>query len=360
MELFALFLPQFHEIPENDEWWGKGFTEWRNVRGAKPLFKGHLQPRHPFEDNYYNLMNKDTVVWQTSLLKDYGIDGLIYYHYYFNGRKLLERPAENLLKWTEIDQPFFFNWANHSWNRSWKGSTEVLMEQTYGNEDDWKRHFEYLLPFFQDKRYKKINNKPVFMIYNPSFPEKIAMFSCFNEWCKEKGFDGIFVIDECFSPYTTEWKRFFADRDNISQKMYLTLPLAGRSIVTHEKSKITQLKHKIINKLNQKGIIRTLIKYEGNDLLRAVMNEKYHDEAIIPGLFFEWDNTPRHGNRGYIINPISEDVFLEYMEYYKDSDMMIVNAWNEWCEGMMLEPTKENGYRYLEWIKKWKVDAIKS
>ena len=136
-------MPQFHEIPENNEWWGDGFTEWINVKKAQPLFKGHLQPKHPLNNNYYDLMSKKTVEWQTSLMHKYGIYGMIYYHYYFCGRMLLEKPAENLLRWKEIDQPFFFCWANHTWNRSWKGSKEVLLEQTYGDETDWKRHFDY-------------------------------------------------------------------------------------------------------------------------------------------------------------------------------------------------------------------------
>ena len=147
MKQFAFYLPQFHRIPENDEWWGSGFTEWRNVKNATPLFKGHMQPKVPLDNNYYNLLNKKTVVEQTALLHKYGLSGLIYYHYYFNGKTLLEKPAENLLSWTDISQPFFFCWANHTWYRSWEGSKEVLIEQTYGTESDWEKHFEYLLPF---------------------------------------------------------------------------------------------------------------------------------------------------------------------------------------------------------------------
>ena len=132
MKKFAFFLPQFHEIPENDKWWGKGFTEWTNVKNARSLFKGHVQPKHPLNDNYYNLLDKSTVEWQTKLMNQYGIDGFIYYHYYFTGKLLLEKPAENLLKWKDIPQNFFFCWANHTWNRSWEGKTDILLEQKYG------------------------------------------------------------------------------------------------------------------------------------------------------------------------------------------------------------------------------------
>ena len=139
MKIFAFFLPQFHTIPENDLWWGKGFTEWTNVKTAKPLFLGHKQPVHPLNNRYYNLLEKETVEWQTSLLHQYSIDGLIYYHYYFDGKLLLEQPAENLLKWKEINQPFFFCWANHPWRKTWNGSSEILMPLTYGDEAGWEK-----------------------------------------------------------------------------------------------------------------------------------------------------------------------------------------------------------------------------
>ena len=161
MRWFAFYLPQFHETKENNEWWGKGFTEWTHVNGAKSLYKGHRQPIAPLDKNYYDLMNKESVEWQTSLMHQYGVDGLVYYHYYFRGQKLLEKPAENLLKWTDIDQPFFFCWANHTWYQAINGVKKVLREQTYGTQEDWDDHFQYLLPFFRDDRYEKIDNKPV-------------------------------------------------------------------------------------------------------------------------------------------------------------------------------------------------------
>lgn len=148
MKKFAFYLPQFHTIPENDEWWGVGFTEWTKVKSDVPLYKGHIQPIHPYNDNCYNLLDKGTVVWQNNLMHEYGIDGMIYYHYYFKGRKLLEKPVENLLIWKDINQPFFFCWANHDWNRFWQGTKEILVKQEYGTKDDWEEHFQYLLPFF--------------------------------------------------------------------------------------------------------------------------------------------------------------------------------------------------------------------
>lgn len=355
MKVYALYLPQFHETKENNEWWGKGFTEWVNVKKATPLYKGHMQPRHPLNNNYYNLLEKQTVEWQTNLMHEYGVDGLIYYHYYFNGKLILEKPAENLLQWKDINQPFFFNWANHTWNRSWRGSKEVLMDQTYGDIDVWRKHFDYLLPFFKDYRYIKIDNKPLFIIYDSSFPEKNEMFKCFNDWCIASGFAGLYLIEECFSLADNQYEKVIAQKSVATEKIYLTEPLIGRSLFNHSKSKVALFLDKMKYHLNQKGIIRIIQKYDGDTLLRGVMKHKSSKaDKVIPGIFFEWDNTPRHGNRGYIIEPITRKCFDEYMDYYKDSEFIIINAWNEWCEGMMLEPTEELGHTYLEWIRDWK------
>lgn len=353
MKIFALYLPQYHEIPENNKWWGKGFTEWVNVKKAKPLFKGHVQPKHPLNNNYYNLLNKDTVVWQTDLMKKHGISGMIYYHYYFNGKLLLEKPAENLLQWKDIDQPFFFCWANRTWFRSWEGSRKVLIEQTYGNKDAWRKHFEYLLPFFKDDRYEKVDNKPVFMLYDSRIQEKQDMFRAFDTWCKEAGFDGLYLIEECYSIpdamlYSEEEKN-----NGISTSYFLAEPLVGKELWIRRHGVASDYWNRLLNKMNQKGIVHHLFQYSGDDIMKLLIRKQPHDKKIVPGIFFEWDNTPRHGERGYIINPPSKTTFFNYMNSIKYSDYAVINAWNEWCEGMMLEPSEENGYRYLKWIKEW-------
>lgn len=350
MRLFALYLPQFHTIPENDEWWGKGFTEWTNVKKAKPLFSGHQQPIAPLDGNYYNLLEKQTVINQTRLMKEYGITGMIYYHYYFCGKKLLEKPAENLLKWTDIDQPFFFCWANHTWNRAWKGSKEVLLEQTYGTEADWRAHFDYLLPFFLDSRYEKRNNKPVLMIYQ-DFPEKKAMLDRFNTWCRDNGFDGICVIEECFNADASYVNNF---RNNISpytEKIYVTEPLSGRQLAYNTSSFVVNKYRRLLYRLRQKGILKSVETYNGDRIYAAKLKNEPRAEDLIHGLFFEWDNTPRHSTRGYIITPPSKESFMKYAYSIRDDEYIFLNAWNEWAEGMVLEPTVQNGYKYLEWTK---------
>lgn len=341
MKKFAFFLPQFHEIKENNKWWGKGFTEWVKVKNATPLFNGHNQPKEPL-DGYYNLLDKHTVEQQTKLMKDYQIDGLIYYHYYFKGKKLLQKPAENLLKWKDINQPFFFCWANHSWIKSWEGNSTILQEQTYGNELDWEKHFNYLLPFFKDDRYIKKNNKPLLMIFKTIFDEKENICNFFDKKCQENGFDGIYIINSCNN--MEEYKTNTSKKSQYCVLNFLREPLfslnAYRTIFI-----------KVIYKIKKILFPKKIDIYNGNKILNASINKMIKHKNVIHGLFFEWDNTPRHKNRGYIITPINKHNFEKYMNCIKDEEFLFINAWNEWAEGMILEGTKENGYKYLEWIK---------
>ena len=345
---FAFYLPQFHRIPENDEWWGSGFTEWRNVKNATPLFKGHMQPKVPLDNNYYNLLNKKTVVEQTALLHKYGLSGLIYYHYYFNGKTLLEKPAENLLSWTDISQPFFFCWANHTWYRSWEGSKEVLIEQTYGTESDWEKHFEYLLPFFKDSRYEKKNNKPLFMIFNSEFQKKKEMFDYFEKKCIENGFSGICIIETCENIDNMDVQQ--KSKSNQCEYLFLREPTVSRNAY------IKSLRYapiRLIRKLKRLLCGPYVIKFNGNRLFDLMCCYKLGNKSIARGVFFEWDNTPRHSIRGTIITPPDKKRYLQYMDSIKDTEYLFINAWNEWAEGMMLEPTVENKYKYLEWISCW-------
>lgn len=348
MKKFAFFLPQFHEIPENDKWWGKGFTEWTNVRNAKPLYQGHLQPKHPLNNNYYNLLKKETMQWQTNLMRKYGLDGLIYYHYYFTGRMLLEKPAENLLKWKDIPQHFFFCWANHTWNRSWEGKTTVLLEQKYGNKEDWEKHFQYLLPFFKDDRYEKRNNKPLFMIFKSHFREKKQIFDYFDKRCKDEGFNGICIIETYNGD--EDLKNFVKNQTRVTDFIFYREPTISQFGYIHD-NLLRRIYHHYNKKLRDNGILNKPYVMNGNGLMSWKLKNEPLGKNIANGLWFEWDNTPRHKQRGYVITPYSHDKFIKYMDLIKNQEYLFINAWNEWAEGMIMEPTEENGYKYLEWLK---------
>ncbi|MBN2922033.1 MAG: glycoside hydrolase family 99-like domain-containing protein [Lactobacillus sp.] len=349
MKKFAYYLPQFHQIPENDRWWGKGFTEWVNVKKAVALYKGHQQPKIPLEHNYYEL-NEKTLREQANLANNYKIDGMIFYHYYFCGKKLLQKPAEILLNQKDIQMNFFFCWANHSWIRSWEGSKEILVEQTYGTKEDWIHHFNYLLPFFQDKRYEKKDNKPIFVIFNSNFKEKEEMFRVWNSLALNNGFDGIYFIErlEHYQDVKT------LENKNSNKCYYYREPNAAIDSFSHRGCYfLSRCKHKAIRMLSNKGI-KCIEVYSGDKLFNEMIRNYRQD--VIPGLFFEWDNTPRHGYRGYVINPPCKELFIKYMDTIKDSEYVFINAWNEWCEGMILEPTEENKCKYLEWIREWSIE----
>lgn len=357
MKKFAIYLPQFHEIPENNKWWGQGFTEWTNVKKGAPLFKGHVQPKTPLNNNYYNLLNEDTIKWQTSLMKEYGIDGLIYYHYYFQGKLMLEKPAENLIKNKDINQPFFFYWANHTWYRSWEGTKEILLEQTYGDKSDWEKHFQYLLPFFKDERYEKKDNMPLFMVFNTDFECKNELLEYFDSRCKDEGFAGLYAI-ETFLDGKYKWpndlNESLANLSKCSKKLYLREANTALNIYSSKYKFYPTKAIKRINKTISKIFGKEKVSiYDGNTLYNLIIKEEPINEKIIHGLFFEWDNTPRHSTRGFVITPPSKEMFDKAMNHFKNEDYIFFNAWNEWAEGMMLEPTEENKYKYLEWIKEY-------
>lgn len=216
MRFIAFYLPQFHTFPENDEWWGKGFTEWTNVKKAKQLFSWQYQPRKPYQDNYYDLDKefKTTMSWQIRIAKEYGLEGFCFYHYWFeNGKKLMEKPIENFLKDQELDMPFCLSWANEPWTRAWDGSSQqVIMPQAYGDKEEWMKHFEYLLSFFKDDRYIKVDEKPMFLIYRIELiPNIDEMLKLWNDLAIKAGFDGLFIVSQGSVYGTTKQKNKLID-----------------------------------------------------------------------------------------------------------------------------------------------------
>lgn len=345
-KLFALYLPQFHQIPENDRWWGTGFTEWTAVKKAKPLFLGHNQPRIPWQDNYYNLLNKDTLEWQSNLARKYGVDGFAFYHYWFEyGKKLLEKPAELFLKCKDIDISYCFFWANETWARAWSNISNknvwmdganntsgsgVLMQQSYGDVSLWERHIDYLIPFFQDHRYIKIDNRPLFIVYRPMHLYCLPdMKDVWDRELRKFGFDGIYLVGE----FEEVWHPNICE---IDAWMYMTT-----------------------RNSDNKKINCGVELYDYDEYWHAFLRNILwlRDEMVYYCPIVNFDNTPRWGKDGMAYFNVTPEKFQRYMTYllniaYKKRHKLIfINAWNEWGEGNYLEPDQKNKFAYLEAIQ---------
>ena len=365
MKLIAFYLPQFHTFPENDKWWGKGFTEWTNVKKAVPLFKEHNQPRIPLNENYYDLSDENVMIWQTQIAKEYGIYGFCYYHYWFDGHMLMEKPMELMLNNKDIDLPFCICWANEDWTKAWADcSKEVLISQTYSDKRDWNRHFEYFLKFFNDKRYIYQDEKPVLVIYRPEIiPTLKEMLEYWTELAKKNGLNGItymyqsnaydHTVDKNGSlfNYAIEYqpgrvKGFISNRPKKEQQSCCVSSIIKKSL------------NSIVNKFGLRQTKMSTMWYSYDDAWNRILKLHPIDEKSIPGAFVDWDNTPRYGGKGSLYVGVTPEKFQNYLskqikhakqEYKKD--MIFIFAWNEWGEGGYLEPDKTNGYKMLEAIK---------
>ncbi|HCJ08070.1 MAG TPA: methyltransferase type 11 [Lachnospiraceae bacterium] len=350
-KIIAYYLPQFYETEYNNKWWGKGFTEWVRVKNAKPLYENHNQPKIPLNHNYYNLLDKHTVEWQTELAKNYGIDGFAYYHYWFEGNLLLEKPAENLLKWKDINQNFFFFWANHTWYQANNGKKKVLIEQVDGGEKDWKRHYQYMRKFFLDNRYIKINNKPVIGIYNmSSLVNPDSMIDLWNVMARNDGFDGVFIIEN-------KVKKNAHSQCKKSDAIVARQPLIALNEINLKfyKRVIRKIKSVLIPIPKKPQVI------DYNKIAQLERDYETHSlKTEYLGCSVGWDNTPRHSNYGQVFCNSDANVFqktvLELLEKSQknNNEFLFINAWNEWAEGMYLEPDEENEYDFLAAIKKAK------
>ncbi len=356
MKVMCMYLPQYHTFPENDEWWGEGYTEWTAVRSGKPLFANHIQPRVPLENRYYDLVNEgvETLTWQAELAKEYGIYGFSIYHYWFKGRQLMERPMEILRDHPEIPLRYCVCWANETWTRTWYGlADQVLMQQDYGTEADWKIHFDYLCTFFRDERYIKIQNRPLLQIYRTfDIEELAAMRQCFDKWAKEAGFDGIYIMSGKTAGQQEErtelvdgyyyFEPGYSLKHNLTkaQKFYYNASVLVRSL---------------LNKVRKNKKLERRIPAEW--IYSAIDGREYRDNEF-PGLIPNWDNTPRRSYKGLVYTGTNPKRFEEVLHNLKKKvsgdreDFVFINAFNEWGEGAVLEPDTADGYGYLEAVKR--------
>lgn len=370
-KVFAMYLPQYHCIPENDEFWGKGFTDWVTVKKAKPLYKGHAQPRVPLNDNYYDLSQVDNVEWQAKLANEYGIYGFGVYHYWFNNEKnLLTRPAEILRDSKNGYVKYFFSWDNANWKRSWsnvKGNDwapiadnpqekhrgpQILIQYILGSESDWRKHYEYVRTHFLSPNYEKFNNKPLFSIICFS-REILLMCESWDKWAKEDGFDGMcFIFQNC--PSWFKPKKSF---------LYNYEPHYVGWINANLGMKLKSYPRRVLNKaLRIIGFnIKKGVTYFDYDLVwRRLITyvSKQNNYITIEGAFVGYDDSPRRGHNGSkVIKGATPDKFRKYFsQFYRiiqghDKPYIFLTAWNEWGEGAYLEPDTVYGFDYLNAVK---------
>ena len=365
IEIIAFYLAQFDAFPENDQWWGKGFTEWTNVKKSKPLYKGHYQPTIPLNQNFYTLEDIKVMEWQAGLARKYGISGFCFYHYWFgNGRQLMEKPVDNYLIHTEIDFPFCLCWANHNWSRTWVGGDkDILIEVEYGDKEEWERHFQYLLPFFKDRRYMLMEEKPILVIYQPQLIDSFGqMVAYLQSRAKEEGLNGLTIIaQDMFFPekkeiedyvdykiqYEPDFSRKWAWANKLETLRYYP-PFLFDLFMYKAKGRI---------KKTTKGKVCKVRTCSYNSIWKYNIRRKNKDRKMIPGAFVKCDVTPRRQDRALIFRGNTPEKFGEYMREYilkckmEGKHTIFLSAWNEWGEGMYLEPDEKDGYKYLEGVR---------
>ncbi len=347
LRALAVVLPQFHPIEENDKWWGKGFTEWLNVVRAKPRFKNHYQPHIPADLGFYDMRLEQTRAEQAKLAKEHGIFGFCYYHYWFNGQRLIEQPFNEVLKLKKPDFPFLLCWANENWTRRWDGKDrEVLMKQDYSQEDH-QNHAKYLCEeVFSDERYIKIDNKPVFLFYNTGvIPDLQITIETWREEVKKNGFPDVYLCgvktfenaipnaEKVGFDAVVEWQ---PDWDNLNMKLNVW--------------------NRIKNKLKI-GIIYKSDTFES--IVTRMLAKKKPTGKYFPGIMPSWDNSARRKNNAFIVKGSTPELYQKWLKglcegFEPSSDnenLVFINAWNEWAEGNHLEPDQKWGRAYLEATK---------
>ena len=364
IRLLALYLPQFHPIPENDEWWGKGFTEWTNVAKAKPLFKGHYQPKIPTDLGFYDLRMSEVREEQAKLAKEAGIEGFCYWHYWFgNGRRLLERPFNEVVSSGKPDFPFCLCWANHSWsNKTWKQSksrfeeNSLLMEQLYPGEDDYRNHFYALLDAFKDDRYIRVDGKPVFFIFNSHFPEVTEFLKVWRTLAKENGLGDFHFVGML---YTASLKSTTTVKERIDEIMSLgfdAVNTIGNTKAELEVGKAKSYTHAAISKFLKYD---TVIKYKQEDIDKHMFSEEDKLDYVYPTVMPNWDRSPRCGKACVIYTDSTPEVFEKHVKdainLVKDKPVdhriVTIRSWNEWGEGNYMEPDLKYGHGYLDAMK---------
>ncbi len=372
--IIALYLPQFHPIPENDKWWGPGFTEWTNVVKAKPLFKGHVQPKLPADLGFYDLRLPETREAQATLAREAGIEGFCYYHYWFGGKQLLERPFNEVLASGKPDFPFCLCWANHSWsNKTWNRksnlqSNSILIEQTYPGEEDDSAHFMSLLPAFKDPRYITVDGKPVFFLYNPWEHVRVREWiSLWKKLAKENGLEGIHLVAMCDSTLTFKLQadgsrtRTLPNLDSSAELYQSVLGLGFDAVNSFGRRRGEMLSHGKYSDMFKTIVRKTGVPvgascYDYEKTVKGFFAPEDKWENVYPTIMPNWDRSPRATSWDGIYVGASPESFkkhiLQALDLIKDKEVehqiIILKSWNEWGEGNYVEPDEQFGHGWLD------------
>lgn len=348
--LIAFYLPQYHPIPENDQWWGRGFTEWTNAGKARPLFRGHYQPHVPADLGYYDLRVPETRSAQARMAQEYGIEAFCYYHYWFAGKRILERPLREVLQSGQPDFPFCLCWANQTWAGVWHGcSDRVLIEQTYPGEGDYRAHFNELLPYFSDSCYLKVDGKPLFVIYRPGdIPDVAGVMALWQQMALEAGLPGLHLVATIHGRQPWDFRKHHFDAAVMQH-----FPALRR----HDYVSWRQPFRKLARLYQEKTGKPTIYRYE--EVMLQMLPDADADAGIYPCLVPNWDNTPRSGVNGLVLQDSTPERFriqlkrsLELVRNTpREHRVVFVKSWNEWAEGNHLEPDLAFGKAYLEVIQ---------
>lgn len=356
--VLAYYLPQFHPIPENDEWWGKGFTEWTNVGKAKPLFPGHYQPHVPADLGYYDLRVPETREAQAQLAREYGVEGFVYWHYWFgNGKRLLERPFNEVLASGKPDFPFALAWANETWSGAFHGLKQgrVLIEQTYPGNEDYIAHFNTVLPAFKDHRYITCEGKPIFIIYIPNqMPDMQRFIELWQDLARQSGLKGIYFIAMQRRLYSEDAVR--KALDNRRADGFDSIIVQNSWVNFTEMPLWNRLLRKFLYKNEKFRLVPDLRPYQP-ELFRCAMDD---NENVFPSVLSNWDHTPRTGKKGIVLYGSTPEKFEKITRQIVDDvsgkpfdkRFVFVKSWNEWAEGNYLEPDLKWGHAYLDALRR--------
>ena len=377
--LIAFYLPQFHPIPENDKWWGKGFTEWTNVAKAKPLFRGHYQPHVPADLGFYDLRLPEIRNQQAEMAREVGVEGFCYWHYWMGGgRMLLERPFKEVLETGIPNFPFCLGWANGDWsNRSWSQGgfmkkNTVLMEQTYGH-DDFVSHFKYVLPAFKDHRYIKVDGKPLFYIHDPNTIIGLDDFlHIWRELAVENGLKGIYFVGKTDNITFREIGKqgegkYVVPKENIAEDLYNHILNLGFDAVNSRglyraeyklEGKYSTFFRKFYYKIFKVGLLK---KFRQEDINKYIYVDQDRWENVHPTIIPGFDRSPREGKMAVIYTDSTPEVFdkqvQKAIELVKNKQpehrIIFLQAWNEWAEGNHVEPDLKYGHGFLDVLAKY-------